>query len=33
MFTASAPEEKPLDPMNTLYYQPDENISSPSEEA
>ncbi len=33
MFTASAPEEKPLDPMNTLYDQPDENISSPSEEA
>lgn len=33
MFTASASEEKPLDPMNTLYDQPDENISSPSEEA
>ena len=33
MFTASAPEEKPLDPMNTLYDQPDENISFPSEEA
>lgn len=33
MFTASAPEEKPLDPMNTLYDQPDENISSPFEEA
>ena len=33
MFTASAPEEKPLDPMNTLYDQPDENVSSPSEEA
>lgn len=33
MFTASAPEEKLLDPMNTLYDQPDENISSPSEEA
>ena len=33
MFTASAPEEKPLDPMNTLYDQPDENVSSPSEES
>ena len=33
MFTASAPEEKPLDPMNTLYDQPDENVSFPSEEA
>lgn len=33
MFTASAPEEKPLDPMNTLYDQPDENISFSSEEA
>lgn len=33
MFTASVPEEKPLDPMNTLYDQPDENVSSPSEES
>lgn len=33
MFTASAPEEKLLDPMNTLYDQPDENVSSPSEES